>query len=352
MFAGLGGWTARSFAHSVLLPSLASSRTRFRAKCLVNYSMTVNDNLLSKPIRRANFRLCNVSGHISEVFEIRAEAPKLHVLLVPGNPGVVLFYKDFVEFLYELLEGTASVTAIGHVSHSRKDLEHGRMFSLQEQIDHKIDFIRQELQNIEIPILLVGHSIGSYISIEMFKKSPEKVKYCIGLYPFLTLNLQSTKQLFIGKIAKSQVLAAALSYLIASLGWLPVQALRFVVRKSLGKSWSVNAVEAACSHLSQYHTMRNVLYMAMTEFREFSEAPPDWTFMRERKAQLTFLFGVDDHWGPLDLLEEISKQVPGIGVSIERENHTHGFCCTEAGSLWVAQHVANCIKKQTACTNQ
>ncbi|XP_017416185.1 uncharacterized protein LOC108327031 isoform X4 [Vigna angularis] len=334
MFPGLGGWTARSFAHSVLLPSLASSRTRFRAKCLVNCSMTVNDNLLSKPIRRANFRLCNVSGYISEVLEIRAEAPKLHVLLVPGNPGVVLFYKDFVEFLYELLEGTASVTAIGHVSHSRKDLEHGRMFSLQEQIDHKIDFIIQELQNIEIPILLVGHSIGSYISIEMFKKSPEKVKYCIGLYPFLTLNPQSTKQLLIGKIAKSQVLAAALSYLIASLGWLPVQALRFVVRKSLGKSWSVNAVDAACSHLSQ-----------------LSEAP-DWTFMKERKAQLTFLFGIDDHWGPLDLLEEISKQVPGVAVSIERENHTHGFCCTEAGSLWVAQHVANCIKKQTACTNQ
>ncbi|XP_047173737.1 uncharacterized protein LOC124841502 [Vigna umbellata] len=138
MFPGLGGWTARSFAHSVLLPSLASSRTRFRAKCLVNYGMTVNDNLLSKPIRRANFRLCNVSGYISEVLEIRAEAPKLHVLLVPGNPGVVLFYKDFVEFLYELLEATASVTAIGHVSHSRKDLEHGRMFSLQEQIDHKV----------------------------------------------------------------------------------------------------------------------------------------------------------------------------------------------------------------------
>jgi len=81
-----------------------------------------------------------LSSYVSEVLEIRAEVPKLHVLLVPGNPGVasivclrafvsmlylfsclrllvflivagvVLFYKDFVEFLYELLEGTASVT--------------------------------------------------------------------------------------------------------------------------------------------------------------------------------------------------------------------------------------------------
>ncbi|KAH1070935.1 hypothetical protein GLYMA_03G200300v4 [Glycine max] len=150
---------------------------------------------------------------------------------------------------------------------------------------------------------------------------------------------------------RSQVLAAALSYLTASLGLLPVQALRFLVRKSLGKSWSANAVEAACSHLSQYHTMRNVLYMAMTEFRKLSEAP-DWIFMRERKAQLAFLFGVDDHWGPLHLLEEISKHVPGMATYIERENHTHGFCCTEAGSLWVAQHVVNLIKNQMACSNQ
>lgn len=50
---------------------------------------------------------------------------------------------------------------------------------------------------------------------------------------------------------RSHFVAAALSYLVASLGLLPVQALRFIVRKSLGKSWSASAVEAACSHLSQ-----------------------------------------------------------------------------------------------------
>ncbi|KAI5425371.1 hypothetical protein KIW84_031246 [Lathyrus oleraceus] len=185
----------------------------------------------------------------------------------------------------------------------------------------------------------------------MFKKSLKKVKYCVGLYPFLTLNPHSRAQLIIAKIAQSQIVAAALSYLTASLGLLPVNVLRFIVKKSLGKSWSSSAVEAACSHLSQYHTMRNVLYMAMTEFKELAETP-DWTFLRERKDQCAFLFGVDDHWGPLQLLEEISKQVPGISLFIERENHTHGFCCTEAGSLWVAEHVANLIKNHMVSTNQ
>ncbi|RVW44452.1 hypothetical protein CK203_116239 [Vitis vinifera] len=44
-----------------------------------------------------------------------------------------------------------------------------------------------------------------------------------------------------------------------------------------------------------YHTIRNVLYMAMTEFTRLSE-PLDWVFMREKRSQIAFLFGVDDHW--------------------------------------------------------
>ncbi|KAK4582684.1 hypothetical protein RGQ29_025751 [Quercus rubra] len=269
----------------------------------------------SKAKRQADFRLCNVSSHMTELLEIRADDPKMHVLLIPGNPGVVTFYKDFVESLYEFLEGDASITAISHLSHTKKDWDHGRLFSLEEQTDHKMDFIKQELENIEVPIILVGHSIGSYISIDMFKRSSEKVIYCIGLYPFLALNLQSTEQSIVGKIAASRVVSVALSLIVASLGFLPRSALRLIVTNSLAKSWSAVAVEATCSHLVQYHTMRNVLFMAMTEFRK------------------------------------ISKQVPGIALSIER-GHNHAFSCTEAGASCVAKYVASLIKNQLLHSRQ
>ncbi|XP_019432589.1 PREDICTED: uncharacterized protein LOC109339583 isoform X2 [Lupinus angustifolius] len=83
--------------------------------------MGLETNLLAKAKRYTHFRLCDVSSYTSEILEeIHADAPSLHVLFVPGNPGDILFYRDFVEYLYELLEGTASVTAIGHVSQTRK----------------------------------------------------------------------------------------------------------------------------------------------------------------------------------------------------------------------------------------
>ncbi|BFG38517.1 lipid droplet-associated hydrolase isoform X2 [Prunus yedoensis var. nudiflora] len=297
--------------------------------------------------RRASFRLCNVSSYTTEILEIRADDPTLHVVVIPGNPGVVLFYKEFLESLYELLGGTASVTAVGHISQTKKSWEHGRLFSLQEQINHKMDVIKQELQNNEVPILLVGHSIGSYISVEMFKRSPEKVKYCIGLYPFLALNPQSRKQSIIGKIAESRILCVVFSFIVALLGLLPIRLLRLIVTMFLGK-WSATAVDAVCSHLVKYHTMRNVLFLAMTEFRKLSETP-DWAFMRANQHKIAFLFAIDDHWGPLQMFEEISKQVPDAALSIDREGLTdHGFCCTEAGSSWVAEHVTKLIKNQKA----
>ena len=79
-------------------------------------NMGVDSNLHAKPRRRANFRSCNVSRYVmqsihiyfeheyfffcfiiyvsflfsytSEVLEIQSDAPTLHVLFFPGNPGV------------------------------------------------------------------------------------------------------------------------------------------------------------------------------------------------------------------------------------------------------------------------
>ncbi|XP_050227035.1 uncharacterized protein LOC126676791 [Mercurialis annua] len=293
-----------------------------------------------------NFRLCNISSYTTELLEIEADDPQLHVLFIPGNPGVIGLYKDFLEFLFVLLGEVASITAIGHIAHTQKDWEHGRLFSLQEQIDHKVDFIRNELQNVEVPIVLVGHSIGSYISLEMLRRCKEKVVYCVALYPFLTLNPKSSWQPIIGTISGSLKVSSLVSCIVALLGMLvPKWALRLIALKVIGKSCSATVVEAACSHLLQYHVMQNVLFMTMTEFKKLLE-PPDWTFMRENKDKVTFLFGDDDHWAPLLMFEEISKQVPGIALSVEREGHTHCFCCTETGSLWVARHVACLINSR------
>lgn len=49
---------------------------------------------------------------------------------------------------------------------------------------------------------------------------------------------------------------------------------------------------------------------------------------------------------------QVSRMVPGLALSIDREGHMHSFCCTEAGSLWAGHHVATLIKNQIAKWNE
>lgn len=299
--------------------------------------------------KRASFRNCLVSGFSTELLEVVSEEPSLNVLFIPGNPGIISFYKEFAEELYEQLGGSASITAIGHISHSKEDLAFGRLFSLQEQINHKVDFIK-ELRKKHLPIILVGHSIGSYICLDILKRFPEQVIFYILLYPFLTVNTTSLKQSVIAVLSRSSLLSATISYFLALLGTFPMPISRAAVIRLVGQSWSRIAVETACSSLLKYHTVRNVLFMAKSEFEELA-GEPDWAFMKENVKQIAFLFGDDDHWSPLSFFEEISKRVPGVALSVEREGHTHAFSCTESGSIWVAHYVASLIRSQVPTRN-
>ncbi|XP_078169600.1 alpha/beta-Hydrolases superfamily protein isoform X2 [Carex rostrata] len=335
-------------------------RSIIRHATRVDYTKERNTHLMEKVDTESFQRIqcvnrrCLISSFSVDLLEILSKKPLMHVLFIPGNPGIVSYYSDFIEALYENLGGNASVTVIGHTAQGRKfclefnvqAVANGRLFSLQEQIDHKVDFIEQEMRTSEIPIVLIGHSIGAYIGLEIFKRVQQKVKVYVGLYPFLTLNKNSSTQSTIGMVARYSILSRAVSLLVSLIGSLPTHILERIVKRLLGPSWSFTAIDATCTHLLRYHTMRNVLYMAMTEFRELSEEP-DWLFMRQKKDQIAFLFGDDDHWGPLTHFEEISRRIPGIDLSVEREGWTHSFSCTMAGSVWVARYVADIIRNKT-----
>ncbi|KAG6403863.1 hypothetical protein SASPL_136097 [Salvia splendens] len=81
----------------------------------------------------------------------------------------------------------------------------------------------------------------------------------------------------------------------------------------------------------------------------------DLEFIKSKRNQIAFLFGLDDHWGPLHIYEEVvvcflwmsrlmRKQVPGACHDVEHEGYTHAFSCTAAGLIWVAYLVSNLIR--------
>ena len=125
------------------------------------------------------------------------------IFLVTGNPGLISYYGTFLRTLHQLLSETESVQDAFHIygqslagfgDNDTPSKSTGLPYSLEEQIETRI----QCLQNQRIrsgrrkgqaydSILLIGHSVGTYIILEMLqrlKRSPNlNIKAGILLFP-------------------------------------------------------------------------------------------------------------------------------------------------------------------------
>ncbi|XP_008050286.2 lipid droplet-associated hydrolase [Carlito syrichta] len=111
--------------------------------------------------------------------------PKLLIFIVPGNPGFSTFYVPFAKALFSLTSRRFPVWIISHAGHAlaprdKKILtsedpnaqEIKDIYGLSGQIEHKLAFLRTHVPK-EMKLVLIGHSVGSYISLQMLKREPE-----------------------------------------------------------------------------------------------------------------------------------------------------------------------------------
>ncbi|XP_029451855.1 lipid droplet-associated hydrolase isoform X2 [Rhinatrema bivittatum] len=113
----------------------------------------------------------------------REKSPNLLFLIVPGNPGIVGYYRTFMQALYFGLNQQYPVWAISHAGHcvpprsmsmtedtDVKEIED--IFGLNGQIEHKLYFLKKNVPK-DMKLVLIGHSIGCYIILELMKRAPE-----------------------------------------------------------------------------------------------------------------------------------------------------------------------------------
>ncbi|XP_078301065.1 lipid droplet-associated hydrolase isoform X4 [Panthera onca] len=118
--------------------------------------------------------------------EQRANRPKLLIFIITGNPGFCSFYVPFAKALYSLTNRRFPIWVISHAGHAlapkdKKILttsddsnaqEIKDIYGLQGQVEHKLAFLRTHVPK-EMKLVVIGHSIGCYISLEILKLAPE-----------------------------------------------------------------------------------------------------------------------------------------------------------------------------------
>ncbi|XP_045919655.1 lipid droplet-associated hydrolase isoform X3 [Micropterus dolomieu] len=141
---------------------------------------------------QTDFMYC--CGAITEVLKFGScqlhSGHKVLFLIIPGNPGVVGFYRTFMHTLHSMFGHRHPVWAVSHAGHcvppdsmDMVDEAEDDVFGLNGQIEHKLAFLRKHVPR-ETSLVLVGHSIGCYIILEMMKRNPElKIIKAVMLFP-------------------------------------------------------------------------------------------------------------------------------------------------------------------------
>lgn len=122
----------------------------------------------------------------------RNKKHRLAYVVIPGNPGCIQFYEKFAHTLCTAT--SVPVWGVSHTGHAQAQktdaVLHPRVTEcgLEMQIQHKIEYLQKEVfPNVE-HVILIGHSIGCYIILQILNRlkdeqSYEKIRKGVLLFP-------------------------------------------------------------------------------------------------------------------------------------------------------------------------
>lgn len=307
------------------------------------------------------------------------------IYFITGNPGYIGYYHTFLDSLSSFLTSTSSTpntnfTLLGRslqgFEPTPENITHGP-FDFPEVIDATYrDVLEQKEKGFDV-IILIGHSVGSYIALEVLSRlrgsdrrssSPNpppdtKTKLnAILLFPTVTHIAQSPSGVKFRTLFSIPKFPTLVHYLSQFGFWaLSDSILKAAVKRITGMPENAAAVTA---HFLRSKTgVAQSLHMARDEMKTITEDKWDaeiWGVEGEKKEKseaprLVFLFGEDDHW-VADHTRDALIKARGNGsdrvkMVLDEDKIPHGFCIHHSGQVaekvktWVESMVGEVLDK-------
>ncbi|ORX88166.1 alpha/beta-hydrolase [Basidiobolus meristosporus CBS 931.73] len=269
-----------------------------------------------------------VQGNGTEVIWWPARATteeKTVLFMIPGNPGVVEFYTPFLNTIYSELNEKIDIVGVSHLGHSKgeHDNSDGKVYSLDEQIAHKIDCL--DMLHKRYPkntrFILVGHSIGAFICEKVFKARPNlNIVRVFSLFPTIehiadTPRGKQMRPLFRPEIRK---IASALAQV---LGFVHQPTLAFLIKTLTGQpKWGA---DLTARKFINFHAINNSLSLAAQEMnvvKDLNEA-----FYARNLDIFVFYYGTIDGWVPVERYLSLKDKLPEANAYLCQEKIPHEF---------------------------
>ncbi|XP_004696115.1 lipid droplet-associated hydrolase [Echinops telfairi] len=263
-----------------------------------------------------------------------ASRPKVLILIIPGNPSFISFYLTFAKALFSLINGRFPVWTVSHAGHSyipkdKKILGASDDSSAQKikdiyglcgQTEHKLAFLRTHVPK-EMKLVLIGHSVGCYISLQMLRRAPElPVIRSLMLFPTIERMAETPKGKFVTPLlCWLQYVLRVLCYILFKP--IPEFIKSFLVRFML----KVNNLPKECFSLSllEPFCLANAVYLGAQEMEQIVKR--DDEIIKKHLSKLTFYYGTIDHWCPIEFYNDLKKDFPEGDIRLCEKKMRHDF---------------------------
>lgn len=287
----------------------------------------------------------NVENIITWVSYIQPECNKSNrvILFIPGNPGAIELYDKFLECLYK--EVRIPIFGISHAGHdlipqdSRlfKRVAKERFpeikpsnkhtFTLEEQISHKLAFIRQYIKS-DHKIIIVAHSLGSYVTLKMLNQMTDtsQILLAVLLFPVFERTMETTSGRF--WVPMTQIMKNPLVTTTSVMERLPpfvkktlIDALASRRKCSCG---SVDAITEGIKSVISPNGLRNIAQIAK-DLSKIGHHNLLKDVIKDHADKLTFYYGASDAWTPLSFYADMKKTFPDVDIRLDANGIGHAF---------------------------
>lgn len=226
------------------------------------------------------------------------------------------------------------------------DQEQPSSFTLTDQIEHKLAFLAYYIP-AHSRVILIGHSIGAYIALEMLKRyhDRQKIFKCVLLFP----TIERVDSAPSGKFWKFICHYLHWPFLMGTVlvSFLP----SFVQRWSINWWMYLNKVEnkesimEAAQSMLNYHTVDNMLEIGrqLATIREL-----DYECIRANLDKLVFFYGLGDPWVPQGYYEDMKERFPDGEIKLSRDKDIrHAFVLDTSEKVakmvweWIEEHIGD-----------
>ncbi|ETW86912.1 Esterase/lipase/thioesterase, partial [Heterobasidion irregulare TC 32-1] len=258
-----------------------------------------------------------------------ASTPSTVLLFIPGNPGLLGFYVPFLSAIWKGSAPGLAILAHSYIGHTPGiEPVTGRKRSASTVGLHvQIQTIIEVLDDIVVTfgtgtkVVLVGHSVGSWLTLQVLKARPNVVSGTFLLFPTIT-NIADTPN---GRLL-SWLFHPPLPRLVSYASFL-VRHLPHRILLLLFSSWPREQIIVLQSLLQSPSTIWASLSMAHEEMGAIREM--DIALLEEHHEHIWFYFAENDAWVGKHreiILETMHDMPAGVKVIHGGTDIPHAFC--------------------------